>query len=202
MRRLGIEVVAIYSDADRHALHVRQADVAVHVGGAAPAESYLNAARILEAARATGAQAIHPGYGFLSENAAFAESCEAAGIVFIGPTPAQMRDFGLKHRARELAAAQQVPLLPGSDLLQDLATARREAARIGYPVMLKSTAGGGGIGLTQCDEVVPAVEPGDVADFQARALPQAAVERVVLEAAGWSQTAVRQRQGPPTERLR
>ncbi|MFT3907717.1 MAG: urea carboxylase [Steroidobacteraceae bacterium] len=148
--RLGIQVVAIYSDADRHALHVRQADEAVHVGAAAPAESYLDQQRIITAALATGAAAIHPGYGFLSENAGFAEACAAAGLVFVGPTPQQMRDFGLKHRARELAAANAVPLLPGSALLQDLDTARREAARIGYPVMLKSTAGGGGIGLMHC----------------------------------------------------
>ncbi len=101
-------------------------------------------------AQATGAEAIHPGYGFLSENAAFAEACEAAGIAFIGPTPRQMRDFGLKHTARELAHGNGVPLLPGTGLLDDLDQARREAQRIGYPVMLKSTAGGGGIGMQLC----------------------------------------------------
>jgi len=149
-RRLGIGTVAIYSEADAHSLHVSQADAAVCVGAAPSAESYLRQERILEAARATGAHAIHPGYGFLSENADFAQACADAGIAFIGPTPAQMRSFGLKHTARELAQANDVPLLPGSGLLEDIGHARAEAARIGYPVMLKSTAGGGGIGMQLC----------------------------------------------------
>ncbi len=150
LRQLHIAAVAVYSEADRGSLHVRNADQAVLIGGAAAADSYLRSDRILEAAIATGAQAIHPGYGFLSENAQFAEDCEGAGIAFVGPTPGQIRDFGLKHRARELAAANALPLLPGSELLSDLPQARREAERIGYPVMLKSTAGGGGIGMQQC----------------------------------------------------
>jgi len=150
LRRLHIAAVAVYSEADRGSLHVRNAEQAVLIGGAAAADSYLRSDRILEAAIATGAQAIHPGYGFLSENAQFAEDCERAGIAFVGPTPGQIRDFGLKHRARELAAANALPLLPGSELLSDLREARREAQRIGYPVMLKSTAGGGGIGMQQC----------------------------------------------------
>ncbi len=150
LRQLQIASVAVYSEADRGSLHVRNADQSVLIGSGAAADSYLRSDRILEAALATGAQAIHPGYGFLSENAQFAEDCERAGIAFIGPTPDQIRDFGLKHRARELAAANQLPLLPGSELLSDLAQARREAQRIGYPVMLKSTAGGGGIGMQQC----------------------------------------------------
>ncbi len=149
-RRLGISTVAVYSEADGHSLHVAQADEAVCVGAAPSAESYLRVDRILEAARATGAQAIHPGYGFLSENADFAEACAQAGIAFIGPTPEQMRSFGLKHTARELARANDVPLLPGSGLLDDVGHARAEALRIGYPVMLKSTAGGGGIGMQLC----------------------------------------------------
>jgi urea carboxylase len=150
LRRLHIAAVAVYSEADRGSLHVRNADQAVAIGAAAAADSYLRADRILEAAIATGAQAIHPGYGFLSENAQFAESCAAAGIAFIGPTPAQIRDFGLKHTARALAAASGLPLLAGSDLLPDLRQALLEAQHIGYPVMLKSTAGGGGIGMQQC----------------------------------------------------
>ena len=150
LRRLHIGAVAVYSEADRGSLHVRNADQAVAIGGPSAADSYLRADRILEAAVATGAQAIHPGYGFLSENAQFAESCAAAGIAFIGPTPAQIRDFGLKHTARALAAASGLPLLPGSDLLPDLRQALLEAQHIGYPVMLKSTAGGGGIGMQQC----------------------------------------------------
>ncbi len=149
-RKLGIGTVAIYSEADAHSLHVTQADEAVCVGAAPSAESYLRQERILEAARATGVQAIHPGYGFLSENADFAQACADADIAFIGPTPAQMRSFGLKHTARELAQANDVPLLPGSGLLEDIGHARAEAARIGYPVMLKSTAGGGGIGMQLC----------------------------------------------------
>jgi urea carboxylase len=150
LKSMGIASVAVYSEPDRHARHVMLADEAVCVGPAAAAESYLNAAKILEAARATGAQAIHPGYGFLSENAAFADACAAAGIRFIGPRGDQMRAFGLKHTAREVALANQVALLPGTGLLPDVTTALGEAARIGYPVMLKSTAGGGGIGMSLC----------------------------------------------------
>jgi len=147
LRAMGLRAVAVYSEADADSAHVAQADMAVCIGPAPAAQSYLDSERILAAARQTGAGAIHPGYGFLAENADFAEACEAAGIAFIGPTPAQMRSFGLKHTARELAAAHGVPLLPGSGLLADLAAAQAEAARIGYPVMLKSTAGGGGIGM-------------------------------------------------------
>jgi urea carboxylase len=150
LRRLGVPSVAVYSDADRHAPHVAGADAAVRLGPAPAAQSYLDADRILAAARQTGATAIHPGYGFLSENADFAARCETAGLAFIGPTPAQVRDFGLKHVARALAAAQGLPLLPGSELLPGLAEARAEARRVGYPAMLKSTAGGGGIGMRRC----------------------------------------------------
>lgn len=161
LKALGLKSVAVYSEADADSAHVAQADVAVCIGAAPAAQSYLNTEAILAAAKQTGAGAIHPGYGFLSENPGFAEACEAAGIAFIGPTPAQMRDFGLKHTARELALAQGVPLLPGSGLLADLAEAEREAQRIGYPVMLKSTAGGGGIGMRlirNAAEMTPAFE--------------------------------------------
>ncbi len=147
LRRLGIASVAVYSDADRYALHVREAEEAIAIGTAPVSESYLNQQALIDAARASGAEAIHPGYGFLSESAAFAEGCAAAGIVFVGPTPTQIRDFGLKHRAREIAVDTRVPLLPGSTLLANLGEAQHEAERIGYPVMLKSTAGGGGIGM-------------------------------------------------------
>ena len=152
LRRMGVRSVAVYSDADADSLHVRMADEAVCVGPAAAAASYLAVENILDAARSTGAQAIHPGYGFLSENAAFVEACEAAGLAFIGPTPAQMRLFGLKHTARALASETGVPLLPGTGLLADLSTALAEATRIGYPVMLKSSAGGGGIGMQMCPD--------------------------------------------------
>jgi urea carboxylase len=147
LKKMGIKSVAIYSEADASARHVLEADEAVCVGSAPAADSYLNIVRILQVAKETGAQAIHPGYGFLSENADFAESCEAAGVVFIGPTPQQMREFGLKHTAREIAEKSGVPLLPGTGLLKDAEQAKTEAASIGYPVMLKSTAGGGGIGM-------------------------------------------------------
>jgi urea carboxylase len=150
LRRLGIKSVAVYSEADVGSLHVAQADEAVLIGPAPAAQSYLVVDKILEVARTTGAQAIHPGYGFLSENPGFAEACAAAGIVFIGPKPDQMRRFGLKHTAREIAQAEGAPLLPGTGLLPDVATALCEAERIGYPVMLKSTAGGGGIGMQLC----------------------------------------------------
>ncbi|MET0532717.1 MAG: urea carboxylase [Steroidobacter sp.] len=150
LRRLGIRSVAVYSDADRHAMHVAMADEAIHIGGAPAADSYLRPERIIAAALSVGAQAIHPGYGFLSENASFAEQCETAGITFVGPTPQQMRSFGLKHTAREIAQAHEVPLLPGSGLLADLNEALVAAERVRYPVMLKSTAGGGGIGMQLC----------------------------------------------------
>jgi urea carboxylase len=147
LKALGLRSVAVYSEADADSLHVALADTSVCIGPAPATQSYLDPQRILDAARATGAGAIHPGYGFLSENPDFAQACEDAGVAFIGPTPAQMRAFGLKHTARALAQAQGVPLLPGSSLLTDLAQAHLEATRIGYPVMLKSTAGGGGIGM-------------------------------------------------------
>jgi urea carboxylase len=147
LRRLGIASVAVYSDADRHAAHVRLADEAVRLGPPPVAQSYLKQDALIAAATETGAEAIHPGYGFLSESAAFAEACAAAAIVFIGPTPAQIREFGMKHTARELARRSGVPLLPGSGLLSGVEEALREAGRVGYPVMLKSTAGGGGIGM-------------------------------------------------------
>ncbi|MDM1246330.1 urea carboxylase [Acinetobacter sp. R933-2] len=147
LKKLGIASVAVYSEADRDSLHVTLADEAFCIGAAPANQSYLNIEKILEVAKQTGAQAIHPGYGFLSENAEFCDLCENQGIAFIGPTSSQMKDFGLKHTARELAIKSQVPLLPGSSLLADEVEALREASRIGYPVMLKSTAGGGGIGM-------------------------------------------------------
>ncbi|HSM27225.1 MAG TPA: biotin carboxylase N-terminal domain-containing protein, partial [Thioalkalivibrio sp.] len=150
LKRMGIGSVAVYSEADRHSLHVREADEGVLIGPAPPAQSYLDGEHILRVARETGAGAIHPGYGFLSENADFAQRCEAAGIAFAGPTPQQIRDFGLKHRARELARAAGLPMLPGTELLDHPDHAVAEADRIGFPVMLKSTAGGGGIGMQLC----------------------------------------------------
>lgn len=150
LKEKGIRSVAVYSEPDRNAAHVRAADVAVALGGEKASDSYLSIPRLLEAAASTGAQAIFPGYGFLSESAEFADACEAEGIAFVGPTAQQMREFGLKHRARELAQAAGVPLAPGTGLLKDIEQAKQAAVEIGYPVMLKSTAGGGGIGLTRC----------------------------------------------------
>ncbi|WP_207885528.1 urea carboxylase [Pseudomonas sp. 30_B] len=150
LRELHVEGVAVYSEADAASLHLQQADQAISLGEGPASSTYLVVEKILAAARDSGAQAIHPGYGFLSENAAFAEACEAAGIAFVGPTPEQLRLFGLKHTARALAREQGVPMLEGTDLLEDLDAALRAGEQVGYPVMLKSTAGGGGIGMRVC----------------------------------------------------
>jgi urea carboxylase len=150
LRALQVKGVAVYAEADVASLHVSDADEAVALGDGPAALTYLAVDKLLRIARETGAQAIHPGYGFLSENAAFAQACEDAGIVFVGPTPQQLRVFGLKHTARALAREQGVPLLEGTDLLPDVAAALAAGERVGYPVMLKSTAGGGGIGMRVC----------------------------------------------------
>ena len=147
-RRLGVRTVAVYSDADRHALHVREADAAVHIGASPARESYLVGEKILAAARATGAEAIHPGYGFLSENADFAEEVEAAGLVWVGPKAASIRAMGLKDAAKRLMDAAGVPTTPG--YLGDDQAAERlqaEAEAIGFPVLIKAVAGGGGKGM-------------------------------------------------------
>ncbi|WP_242107087.1 acetyl/propionyl/methylcrotonyl-CoA carboxylase subunit alpha [Luteimonas aquatica] len=147
-RRLGIHTVAVYSDADADAQHVRQADEAWPIGGPRPADSYLRGEAILEAARRSGAQAIHPGYGFLSENADFADAVEAAGLVFIGPKAASMRKMGSKAGAKELMQAAGVPVVPGyTGEDQDATTLAREAERIGFPLMIKAAHGGGGKGM-------------------------------------------------------
>jgi urea carboxylase len=148
--RLGLGTVAVFSEPDRGAPHVRMADQAVLIGPAPARESYLRADAVIQAALATGAGAIHPGYGFLSEDAGFARAVEAAGLVFVGPTPRQLEVFGLKHTARELARAAGVAMIEGSGLLADVDEALVAATRIGYPVMVKATGGGGGIGLQAC----------------------------------------------------
>lgn len=150
LKEMGIRSVAVYSDADRHAPHVREADDAVRIGASPVSESYLNIDGIIDACAKSGAEAVHPGYGFLSENVGFAERLSQNGIVFIGPRPEHLTRFGLKHEARAASMSAGVPLLPGSELLKDLEEAKAEAARIGFPLMLKSTAGGGGIGLRLC----------------------------------------------------
>jgi acetyl-CoA carboxylase biotin carboxylase subunit len=147
-REIGVGTVAVYSDADRGALHVLHADEAYRLGPAPAAESYLRGDLILEVARRAGADAVHPGYGFLSENAEFAEACEAVGVTFIGPPASAMRVLGSKTRARQAADAAEMPRVPGSVTgLADVAEAIRVAAGIGYPVMLKAAAGGGGKGM-------------------------------------------------------
>ncbi len=151
-RRLGISTVAVYSDADAASRHVALADEAVRLGPAPARESYLRVDAVIAAARATGAEAVHPGYGFLSENAAFAEACAAAGLVFVGPPPAAIRAMGSKSEAKTIMGKAGVPMLPGyHGADQDPGTIRREAARIGYPVMLKASAGGGGKGMRRVD---------------------------------------------------
>ncbi len=152
LQKMGVGSVAVYSEADRDAPHVSMADEAYLLGPAPVAESYINQKRLLEIAALCGAEAVHPGYGLLSENAGFAEACEQAGMAFMGPTPEQMRAFGLKHTARERALDCKVPLVPGSALLRDADEAVSEATRLGFPVMLKSTAGGGGIGMRRCED--------------------------------------------------
>ncbi|MGW4522445.1 urea carboxylase [Amycolatopsis sp. NPDC004378] len=149
-RELGLETVAVHSDADRLAPHVRLADRAVRLGPAPAAESYLRADAIVAAALETSCDAVHPGYGFLSEDAAFARSCEDAGLAFAGPAPQHLEVFGSKHTAREAAVAAGVPLLTGTGLLSDVDEALARADAIGYPVMLKATGGGGGIGMRAC----------------------------------------------------
>ena len=147
-RELGIPTVAVHSTADADAMHVRLADESVCIGPPPARESYLNVAAILSAASITGADAIHPGYGFLSENAGFAEMVEAHGVTFIGPSPAHIRMMGDKIAAKAAMASLGVPLVPGSDgAVTDLETARAVAARIGYPAMVKAAAGGGGRGM-------------------------------------------------------
>jgi acetyl-CoA carboxylase, biotin carboxylase subunit len=153
LHEMGIATVAVFSEADREALHVRMADEAVCVGPAASAESYLVIDRILQAARDTGAEAIHPGYGFLSENAAFARACEEANVTFIGPSPHAIDVMGEKTRARQLMAEAGVPLVPGTpNAVEDAGEALKEAQKMGFPVLIKAAAGGGGKGMRRVDE--------------------------------------------------
>jgi acetyl-CoA carboxylase biotin carboxylase subunit len=149
-RELDIESIAVYSEADVDSMHVQLADQAVCIGPASSKESYLKMDRIIAAAEITGAEAIHPGYGFLSENARFAEICESAGLTFIGPSAKVISMMGDKATARATAVANGVPVTPGSDIMSDAETALAEAKRIGFPVMIKATAGGGGRGMRPC----------------------------------------------------
>src|SRR5882757_8337701 len=147
-RKLGIATVAVYSDADANAKHVLACDEAVHIGASAPKESYLRGERIIAAALATGAQAVHPGYGFLSENEDFAQACADAGLVFIGPPPAAIKAMGLKAESKQLMERAGVPLVPGyHGAGQEPAMLKKEADRIGYPLLIKASAGGRGKGM-------------------------------------------------------
>lgn len=150
LKKMGIGSVAVYSKADQDSLHVEYADEVVYLGDGTAQETYLDVNKIIQAALDTGAQAVHPGYGFLSENTEFADLCEKKGITFIGPSAEQIKLFGLKHSARSLAEQADVPLLPGTGLISGMEEAVVEADKIGYPVILKSTAGGGGIGMRIC----------------------------------------------------
>ena len=153
-RALGIETVAVYSDADAGAAHVAEADKAVAIGPSPARDSYLRAERVLEAAREAKADAVHPGYGFLSENAGFAEAVTAAGLAWVGPTPKSLREMGDKQRARDLAAAAGVPVVPGSGRLEDADPAALATAgeAVGFPLLVKASAGGGGIGMRRVDD--------------------------------------------------
>ncbi|MDY6980345.1 MAG: urea carboxylase [Pseudomonadota bacterium] len=150
LKKMGVRSVAVYNEADADSLHVIQADEAWSLGEGRAGETYLDQDKLFDIIERSGAQAVHPGYGFLSENPGFVQRCEKSGIAFIGPTAEQMQSFGLKHTARQLAEDSGVPLLPGSGLLDSVEQALEIAESIGYPVMLKSTAGGGGIGMQLC----------------------------------------------------
>ena len=167
-QRMGVRCIAVYSDADQNAQHVLQADHAVHIGGALPAQSYLCGDKIIAAALSSGAQAIHPGYGFLSENPDFVEAVEAAGLVFIGPSASAIRAMGLKDSAKALMAKAGVPVVPGFSGHQDPARLLKEAEKIGFPVLIKAVAGGGGKGMRLVD----------TADAFAAALSEARSEAV------------------------
>src|SRR5690349_19842132 len=162
LEELGIASVAVYSELDRDALHVQRADEAYLLGGPTAAESYLKIDRILEVCREAGAQAVHPGYGFLAENAAFAKACEDAGITFIGPPAKAIEAMGSKTRARELMQAAGVPIVPGTtEPVADLKAAKPIAKKIGYPVAVKAAGGGGGKGFRVAhaeDELEKALE--------------------------------------------
>jgi acetyl-CoA carboxylase, biotin carboxylase subunit len=182
-KELGIETVAVYSEPDQHSLHVRFADHAVCIGPARSADSYLNIASIISAAEITDSEAIHPGYGFLSENAHFAEVCEASEIVFVGPRPEAMRLMGDKNQARKKMAELGLPILPGSGVLESGAEALEAAERIGYPVMVKAAAGGGGRGMrvvASPDELVRAVEAAQHEAQAAFGVPDAYLEKYIV----------------------
>jgi acetyl-CoA carboxylase, biotin carboxylase subunit len=182
-KELDIATVAVYSEADRNALHVRFADEAVCIGPPRSSESYLNIPHVISAAEITDVDAIHPGYGFLSENANFAEVCEASQITFIGPSPDMLRLMGEKEQARREMAAAGVPIVPGSDgIVGDTEAAAAEASRIGYPVIIKASAGGGGRGMRvvrTSDEIVPLWETARHEAQQSFGIPDVYLEKFI-----------------------
>ncbi|MDO8287968.1 MAG: acetyl/propionyl/methylcrotonyl-CoA carboxylase subunit alpha [Parvibaculum sp.] len=179
-REMGIRTIAVYSDADANALHVREADEAVHIGPAAAKESYLVIDKIIAAAKASGAEAIHPGYGFLSENVAFADACEKAGIIFVGPPASAIKAMGLKDAAKALMEKASVPVVPGyHGDIQDARFLEGEAQKIGYPVLIKAVAGGGGKGMRRVDD--PARFEAELKSAQREAGSAFGDERVLVE---------------------
>ena len=181
-KEMGIATAAVYSDADRNAIHVRYADEAHHIGGAAATDSYLQLERIVKTAHDCGAEAIHPGYGFLSEKAPFPEACEAAGLKFIGPPASAMRALGSKLAARQLAAENGVPVNAGSDAVGDGPSAVAAASKLGFPIMVKPSGGGGGIGMAVVEsekELVAAVESSVRAARSAFGDPTVYLERFI-----------------------
>src|SRR5579864_6492448 len=181
---MGIAAVAVYSDVDRASLHVRKADEAYPIGAPAASESYLNIQKILDVAARSGADAIHPGYGFLSENAKFARACVDAGVKFIGPTAAAMDAMGSKTRARQAMERANIPFVPGTSRgLESFEQAEQVAARIGYPVMLKAAAGGGGKGMRlvhEPGELKPALEAAQSEAERAFGDREVYVEKVIV----------------------
>jgi acetyl-CoA carboxylase biotin carboxylase subunit len=182
-KELGIRTVAVYSEADRHALHVRFADEAICIGPPRSSESYLNIPQVISAAEIANVDAIHPGYGFLSENANFAEVCEASHIAFIGPSPTVIRMMGEKDRARAEMGAAGLPVIPGSDgLVPDEDTAKKVAAEIGLPVMIKASEGGGGRGMRMVRtkrELIPAFQTARAEAQQAFGSPNVYIEKLI-----------------------
>src|SRR5918994_4009171 len=183
-RRLGLRVIALYSQVDAEALHVRDADEAYFIGPPPAAESYLNAERIIAVAKQSGAECIHPGYGFLAENAQFAEACAAAGIVFVGPPPKAIRAMGLKDAAKRIMSEAGVPVVPGyAGERQDAELLEEEAGRIGYPVLIKAVAGGGGKGMRRVEsaaEFEAALASAQREGLSAFGDPRVLVEKYVL----------------------
>jgi acetyl-CoA carboxylase biotin carboxylase subunit len=167
-RLLGIETIAVYSDIDEQSLFVKEADKALRIGEAKPKDSYLNIEKIIMAARESGATAIHPGYGFLSERWEFAQMCETEGLAFVGPSSEVIRRMGDKHRSREIATSLGIPIPPGSGILSDVEEARKWAAELSFPVIFKASAGGGGIGMVKVEKEEQVAEAFDTATNRAR----------------------------------